>query len=70
MLFYLTFCGLAAIGGLFGLGFGFSFISAIEILYFFLVRWFFAKLNKDSQDNGKIITNVGTNTVGKHENGK
>ncbi|KAK2717807.1 hypothetical protein QYM36_006566, partial [Artemia franciscana] len=29
----------ASIGGLLGLGVGFSFISAIEVLYFLLIRW-------------------------------
>lgn len=31
----------AAAGGLLGLGFGFSILSAAELLYFFLVRWFY-----------------------------
>ena len=30
---------LAATGGLLGLGFGFSILSAAELLYFFLLRW-------------------------------
>ncbi len=31
----------AAAGGLLGLGFGFSILSAAELLYFFTVRWFY-----------------------------
>jgi len=33
--------GSASIGGLLGLGFGFSVISAIELVYFFGIRWIF-----------------------------
>ena len=39
----------AAIGGLLGLGFGFSFISAMELVYFFTVRMYFIK--KDEATN-------------------
>jgi hypothetical protein len=31
----------AAAGGLLGLGFGFSILSAAELFYFLLVRWFY-----------------------------
>ena len=31
----------AATGGLLGLGFGFSILSAAELFYFFLFRWFY-----------------------------
>lgn len=31
----------AATGGLFGLGFGFSILSAAELLYFLLIRWIY-----------------------------
>jgi hypothetical protein len=34
---------LAAMGGLLGLGLGMSFISVIELLYFFCVRHFFLR---------------------------
>jgi len=40
---------LAAIGGLLGLGFGFSFISAMELIYFFSIRMYFT--NKDESKN-------------------
>lgn len=33
----------AAVGGVLGLGFGFSFISLIEILYFFGIRFLFRR---------------------------
>lgn len=39
-------CFLAAIGGLLGLGFGFSFISAMELFYFFSVRMYFTSKEK------------------------
>lgn len=39
IVFWLHFA--ASIGGLLGLGFGFSVISAIEVIYFFCIRWLF-----------------------------
>lgn len=39
-------CFTAAIGGLLGLGIGFSFISLMEIVYFFGARTFFKKRSR------------------------
>ena len=38
--YIIIFANKAATGGLLGLGFGFSLISAAEVMYFMLVRWF------------------------------
>ena len=39
-------------GGLLGLGFGFSVISGIEILYFFTIRWYLSKNESPQQQTG------------------
>lgn len=54
----------AAVGGVLGLGFGFSFISLIEILYFFAIRFLFRRrLNSIlSSDHAR------TRTVRRREN--
>ena len=44
-------------GGLLGLGFGFSFISLIEMVYFFGIRWYY-KPEKCSITQRKKFTNV------------
>ena len=48
-IYYWSYLIVAAIGGLLGLGFGFSFISAMELVYFFTVRMYFTK--KDEATN-------------------
>ena len=42
---------LAAMAGLMGLGFGFSILSAVEILYFTIVRWIFHRLDAPSNSS-------------------
>jgi len=37
---------IAATGGLLGLGFGFSILSAAEVLYFVFVRWIYYRYQK------------------------
>ncbi|XP_046649836.1 pickpocket protein 28-like [Daphnia pulicaria] len=41
---------ISAAGGLLGLGFGFSILSAAELFYFFLVRWFYYWYQSKRQD--------------------
>ena len=48
-IYFWSYLIVAAIGGLLGLGFGFSFISAMELVYFFTVRMYFTK--KDEATN-------------------
>jgi hypothetical protein len=50
LLFLIFVVYLAAAGGLLGLGFGFSILSAAELFYFFLVRWFYYWYQSKRQD--------------------
>lgn len=47
--------------GLMGLGFGFSILSAVEILYFATVRWIFQRL--DAPSNSSLSSSDQTPSV-------
>lgn len=46
----------AAMGGLLGLGFGFSFISLTEMVYFFGIRWYFKPNQGSNQHRRRLVT--------------
>ena len=48
----------AAMGGALGLGFGFSFISAMEIVYFFAFRYYFQRRNRRVRAISKKLATV------------
>lgn len=49
MLFYCILIMLASMAGLMGFGFGFSILSAIEIVYFMTIRWIFHRYNSPNE---------------------
>jgi hypothetical protein len=66
--FYATFlCMKASIGGILGLGLGFSIISAIELCYFVCCSWCFRKRRRmsESTDNNWALENA--KFPGKHK---
>ena len=48
----------ANIGGLLGLCMGFSLLTAIEIVYWFLVRWAILRLKRKTEKRGTMVESM------------